>query len=380
MMDLDNGIKSARNGRWSKWWAEARLLADPAVMQSSENDERGSPAHSLDMPRSLLVEEATDGFFADEFFTLLLRSHAYVLLLDPSYKILATSQSFRNSLLSENNPVGSNFIELLDPGSQVKAQSLLEKLTDRSCLTELEHRTPTDTAHRVNYCFCRTSGFGLSHIIAVGRDQEDPSKLVEQLVRLDNELEESRQVPATDELTDALTGLGNRRWLYERLNTLWREADRQGTLVWVMMADVDQFKKFNHTFGHDSGDELLKLIAQVLRDSVRGEDWVCRYGGDGFLLAGFCGAESEMPGLAGRILTSIRGLRFEVAGMTPRITISLGAALAHPIEPCQPWVVLQAADRAVHRAKDAGRDRYDVEPGVLGRPEGALAKPNPRFR
>ena len=77
-----------------------------------------------------------------------------------------------------------------------------------------------------------------------------------------------------------------------------------------------------------------------------------------------------MPGLAGRLLRAVRDLRFDVAGKTPRLTISLGAALAYPSEPCQPWVVLQRAVRAIHRAKDAGRDRYDVEPGVLGMPEG----------
>jgi diguanylate cyclase len=214
----------------------------------------------------------------------------------------------------------------------------------------------------------------------VGRDQEDPLTLVEQLVRLNTELEESRCGLNTDATTDSLTGLGNRRWLFERLSTLWREASRQGTLVWVMMADVDQFKKFNLCFGQESGDELLKVIAQKLHNSVRTGDWVCRYGGDGFLLAGLCSDESEMPGLAGRILTAIRGLQVEVAGRIPRITISLGAALAYPTEPCQPWVVLQAADRAIQRAKEAGRDRYDVEPGVVGRPEGAVARHNPRFR
>ena len=78
--------------------------------------------------------------------------------------------------------------------------------------------------------------------------------------------------------------------------------------MWVMMADVDHFKKFNLTFGNDMGDELLKAIAQKLHNSIRAGDWVCRHGGDGFLLAGHCSDESEMPGLAGRILTAIRGL------------------------------------------------------------------------
>jgi diguanylate cyclase (GGDEF)-like protein len=300
--------------------------------------------------------------------------------MDPAYRILAANQSFRDSQIPAQDPEGSNFLELLESESQIKARLVLETMTDRPCMIELAHRPHAEVTHRVSYCFCRTGDFGESRIIAVGRDQENPLELVEHLVRLNTELEESRHELSTDDMTDELTGLGNRRWLFERLNVLWREASRHGTLVWVMMADVDHFKKFNHSFGHESGDNLLKSIAGVLHNSVRAGDWVCRYGGDGFLLAGICTDESEMPGLAGRILSAIRGLRFDVEGKSARTTISLGAALAYPSEPCQPWIVLQAADRALNRAKEAGRDRYDVEPGVVGRPDGSSTKCNPRFR
>jgi diguanylate cyclase (GGDEF)-like protein len=124
---------------------------------------------------------------------------------------------------------------------------------------------------------------------------------------------------------------------------------------------------------------VLRAIARLLHSSVRAGDWVCRCGGDGFLLAGLCTDESEMPGLAGRILSAIRGLRLDLGGHQARITISLGAALAYPGERCEPWLVLQAADRAVQRAKEAGRDRYDVEPGVLGRPEFSAPIPYPHI-
>lgn len=378
-MELESGIKAARNGRWSRWWDQARLLADAPIPSSSDTDGRGSPdwlADSAGAP----AEESTGGSIAKEFFTFLSRSRAYILLLDAAYNVLAASQSFRDSRVSANDLEGSNFIDLLDADSQLKARLFLETMADRPSLIDLEHRVPSDKSRRVTYCFCRVGESGQTRIIAAGRDQEDPVKLVEQLVRLTNELEDSHHVAGSVRTADALTGLGNRRWIYDRLNALWREADRRGALVWVLMADLDHFKKINRTFGREMGDEVLKTIATVLDRSVRAGDCVCRYGGDKFLLAGVCADQSEMPGLAGRILTAIRALRFEREGITSRVTISLGSALAHPIEPCEPWVVLQAADRAVHRAKEAGRDRYDVEPGVLGRPEGLFANPNPRFR
>ena len=378
-MDLDSGRETARNGRWSKWWAEARSLADA----SSGMSPLKADAAASDLPSEVgpgVAGEISGRHVADEFHTLLSAARAYVLLMDHSFKILSASQSFRDSEISGQEPTGSNFIELLDLESQSRFRSFLETMTDRPTLIELTHWSPAEAARRVTYCFRRTGDLGQSRIIAVGRDQEDPLELVERLLRLNTELEESHQRLANDETIDPLTGLENRRRLFDRLEVLWLEASRQGTLVWVMMADLDHFKKINQTFGQEIGDELLKTIAAKLHNSVRAGDWLCRYGGDSFLLAGFCTDESEMPGLAGRTLAAIRGLRFDLGGKFPQVTISLGAALAYPSETYEPRVVLQAADRAVRRAKEAGRDRYDVEPGVAGRPEGLSAKPNQRFR
>ncbi len=339
-MDLDCGIKAAGHGRWSKWWAEARSLAKRPTTASQHDADRGSPDRPGEANLAL-AEELTSGLIAEEFLTLLSCSRAYVLLMNASYKILAANQSFRDSQIAADDPTGSNFIELLDAESQLRARLLLETMADRPCVIELAHRTQTETTRQITYSFCRTGDCGQSRIIAVGRDQEDPLELVEQLVQLDTEFEESRYGLNPDDTTDISTGLGNRRRLFERLDALWREASSQGTLVWVMMADVDQFRTINQAFGHEAGDEVLEAIARKLHNSVRAGDWVCRYGGDGFLLAGVCTDESEMPGLAGRLLRAVRGLRFDVAGKTPRLTISLGAALAYPSEPCQPWVVLQ---------------------------------------
>ena len=90
-----------------------------------------------------------------------------------------------------DDPVGSNFIELLDPDSQFKARSFLETMADCPCLIEFTHRTQSESTRRVTYCFCRTGDFGQIRIIAVGRDQEDPLKLTEQLARLNTEIEAS---------------------------------------------------------------------------------------------------------------------------------------------------------------------------------------------
>ena len=110
----------------------------------------------------------------------------------------------------------------------------------------------------------------------MGRDQEDPLELVEQLVQLDTEFDESRYGLNSDDSTDISIGLGHRQRLFERLDALSREASSQGTLIWVMMADVDQFRTINQAFGHEAGDELLEAIGRKLHNSVRAGDWVSR--------------------------------------------------------------------------------------------------------
>ena len=102
-MDLDSGIKAAGHGRWSKWWAEARSLAETSMIGSQRDADRGS----LDRPDATnlaLAEELTSVLIAEEFLTLLSCSRAYVFLMNASYKILVANQSFRDSQIAADDP------------------------------------------------------------------------------------------------------------------------------------------------------------------------------------------------------------------------------------------------------------------------------------
>ena len=133
-----------------------------------------------------------------------------------------------------------------------------------------------------------------------------------------------------------------------------------------MMVDLDHFKAINDTFGHQVGDEALVTVARAMREAVRTEDVVARYGGEEFVLAGLCRNESEPLDLAARLVEVIRHLQVELPDRTLRLTASLGLTLVQPGHLSPPWITLKVADRALYRAKAAGRDRYVVEPGVLG--------------
>jgi signal transduction histidine kinase len=163
-------------------------------MVSMDEKERAhsTPVGGPEPPESQ-ASEATSGLLADAFETLLSCSSDFVLLLDQSSMVLAASASFARVVTMGADPRGRDFLELLDPGSRSNAKSCLDELTDRPCLLESDQLTPNHTIRLVNYRFCRFQVLGETRIVAVGRDQESPPRLVEHVVRLNKELEESRR-------------------------------------------------------------------------------------------------------------------------------------------------------------------------------------------
>jgi diguanylate cyclase (GGDEF)-like protein len=161
-------------------------------------------------------------------------------------------------------------------------------------------------------------------------------------------------------LRDSLTGLFNRRYLDEALSLEFGRAARNGESVGVIIGDLDHFKKLNDTHGHDGGDLALRGVAQVLTRSIRKGDIACRQGGEEFVLV-----------LPGTTLEQAReraeSLRAPLAALEVThhgkligpITMSLGVA-AYPDNGDTPEAVIRAADAAMYRAKQAGRDRVMI--------------------
>lgn len=159
---------------------------------------------------------------------------------------------------------------------------------------------------------------------------------------------------------DPLTGLYNRRYLQEMLDREIRRAIRSEQHLGVLMLDLDHFKKFNDTYGHEAGDAVLRETASFLARSIRVEDFVCRYGGEEFVVvlptADLRAAEAR----AERIRSKLRDLVVMHDGRSLGvITVSVGVA-ALPDHGMSEKELLQAADAALYRAKRGGRDRVVV--------------------
>ena len=158
-------------------------------------------------------------------------------------------------------------------------------------------------------------------------------------------------------IRDPLTGMFNRRYMEESLEREVRRAERNHRNVGIIMLDVDHFKRFNDTYGHDAGDALLCALGEFLRNNVRAEDIACRYGGEEFALI-LPDANSQMTHKrAEQILQGARRLDVARDGVPlGPITLSLGVA-TYPENGLAGDAVMRAADAALYEAKNSGRDR-----------------------
>ncbi len=157
-------------------------------------------------------------------------------------------------------------------------------------------------------------------------------------------------------LRDPMTGLNNRRFLEEYVETLIANVQRRNTSLAVMMLDLDFFKMVNDTYGHDAGDAVIKGLAKVLRQSVRASDMVIRFGGEEFLIVLLDSTREAADQVAEKIRTSVEAMEILVGTTTLKKTISIGVA-DFPGDSDTFWQAVKFADIALYRAKETGRNR-----------------------
>jgi two-component system, chemotaxis family, response regulator WspR len=162
---------------------------------------------------------------------------------------------------------------------------------------------------------------------------------------------------------DGLTGLSNRRYFDEHLALQWAQCTRDRNDISLLMIDVDEFKKYNDTYGHLKGDEALKAIAAAIAEAIeRPSDMAARFGGEEF--------SAVLPGTPAEGATHVaekireriraRGISHSASTVGPLLSVSIGGATLSPRPGEEASTLIQCADDALYEAKRAGRDRVVV--------------------
>ena len=156
-------------------------------------------------------------------------------------------------------------------------------------------------------------------------------------------------------VTDPLTGLLNRRYMVQRLSEEVKRSNRHGYPMAFVMLDVDHFKSYNDSFGHPAGDEALKIVASVIRETLRDADVAVRFGGEEFAILLPQTTDVEAANIADRVRHNVASVEFPHR----EVTISVGVASCTS-EVCAQMDMISAADKALYRAKAEGRNRVSI--------------------
>jgi diguanylate cyclase len=175
------------------------------------------------------------------------------------------------------------------------------------------------------------------------------------------ELKQEMETVRKEAFTDGLTGIANRKKFDQEIELMVDEARDNDQTVSLIICDIDHFKSFNDTYGHQIGDQVLRLVARTLHDGVKGRDLPCRYGGEEFVIilpeTGVDNAQKVADILRNAVKS--KEIRNRSTGETlTSVTVSMGVAELGGHETIKEWI--ERSDKALYRAKKMGRDRVEI--------------------
>ncbi len=184
-----------------------------------------------------------------------------------------------------------------------------------------------------------------------------------------NDLQSSLEIIRFESLTDELTTLANRKHFDQSIEYAVSEAKETGDSLALLMTDIDHFKRFNDTYGHQTGDQVLRLVALAVKQNVKGQDIPCRYGGEEFAIILPKTHLQQAVTVAEYIRKSVMSkelIKRSSGENLGRITISIGVAVYHPGEAVTDFI--ERTDNCMYAAKRAGRNKVlcESDPDAAG--------------
>ena len=180
-----------------------------------------------------------------------------------------------------------------------------------------------------------------------------------QKIRKDLQIESLLAKVTTESITDPLTSMYNRRYFFKRLEEEIEKKKRGGDSFGILAMDIDFFKRVNDTYGHQSGDEILKLVSASIKNSLRSIDIVARYGGEEFFAILPKSSYESLSIVAERIRADVEKRLLKFNNQEIRVTLSIGVALSNNVLEAEE--IIKRADGALYVAKDTGRNRVVLD-------------------
>jgi two-component system cell cycle response regulator len=284
-----------------------------------------------------------------------------LLLIYENFSVKRINASLLNFLdLSETEAVGKKCYDLMPSSWCNTPECPLMKLLRGNVHIELDIERTRKDGVTVPFMFAATPFRGLDGAVIgmVARFNDiTERKYAEKTLKEANERLERLSV------SDGLTGVANRRCFDQTIQQEWTRLQRTKDFLSLIMCDVDFFKLFNDTYGHQRGDDCLKSVAKALQETARRSgDCVARYGGEEFAVIMPVTGEKSAVHIAEIIRQTMENMAIthNKSSVAPFVTLSLGVATVVPDDKITPEVLIKFADMALYLAKSSGRNRVKV--------------------
>ncbi len=230
-----------------------------------------------------------------------------------------------------------------------------------TALSDLNHKVKGLAIGGVDYI---TKPFEEEEVIARVKIHLKIRFLVQELARKKSEVEAANEQLRRLATIDGLTQIANRRYFDQYLAQEWKRLSREKQFLSMILCDVDFFKRYNDTYGHQLGDDCLKLVAQALSEAVqRPADLVARYGGEEFAVVLPNTNVSGAMRVAESIKRAVQDLKIphEKSDTSEYVSISQGVTSIVPTDKIIPESLILSADKALYQAKNQGRNTYCLQ-------------------
>lgn len=284
-----------------------------------------------------------------------------MVLIYGNFSVKRMNTSLLNFLdLSETEAVGKKCYDLMACSWCNTSECPLTKLLRGKAHIELDIERTRKDGVTVPFMFSATPFRGLDGAVIgmVARFKD-----ITERKYAENTLREANERLERLSASDGLTGVANRRCFDETIQREWTRLQRTKDSLSLIMCDVDFFKLFNDTYGHQDGDDCLKSIAKALQETARrGGDCIARYGGEEFAVILPATDEKSAVRVAEKIRQAVEkmAIAHSKSSVAPCVTLSLGVVTVVPDNQGTPESLIKYADKALYLAKSTGRNRVVV--------------------